>query len=701
MTRWQRRARFIIAVFAVVFAAIVARQLKPRPAAPAAPPVARTDSAAIVESTRGRVERFNLSHENLSVSYDTQLGYADGSAKLFGVTLVADEQDGEGRFRATSREATIGKDESTIVLNGDVRVESSEIRARTEQATYTKNDNTLRAPGAVELTEGRTSAKGVGMTFDRNLDVIALLAGAVVHMGDESGGATDVTCDTATFARRDRYRRFEKNVHIQRGPQVIEADTAVAYLSEDEKRIDTIELRGGTRITAAKAAAGALQGLSGRDITLKYAPNAEALEHAVVSGDAVLQVAGEQGKAGPRIAASLMDIALASDGSTPTALLAREGVQLTMPPEPGGAERTITAPSLDAKGEAGRGLTRAVFSGTVQYRERGANVNRVARSGILDVGLKAGMGAIEDARFVRAVRFEEGKMTATAAAVRYDPENGTLELSGSEAGATVPRVVNDQIAVDAATIDVTLEGPKVIATGTDTDKVKSVLQPARQQSDASAADLKMPSMLKQDQPVNVTGATLDYDGTTSTAVYDGSAQLWQGDTVIKGETLTIDGKAGDLAASAATTTTTLEQTNKETKKKERVRSLATATDLKYEDALRRLTYTGEAHMTGSEGDMTAEKIELYLKPSGDELERAEAYDDVTLREQNRTTTGTRMTYTTADERYVIVGAPVKIVDQCDRQTTGKTLTFLKATDSIVVDGNQQTRTQTKGGGKCP
>ena len=42
-----------------------------------------------------------------------------------------------------------------------------------------------------------------------------------------------------------------------------------------------------------------------------------------------------------------------------------------------------------------------------------------------------------------------------------------------------------------------------------------------------------------------------------------------------------------------------------------------------------------------------------------------------------------------------------IVDQCERETTGKTLTFIKATDRIVVDGNEQIRTQTKGGGKCP
>ena len=59
-----------------------------------------------------------------------------------------------------------------------------------------------------------------------------------------------------------------------------------------------------------------------------------------------------------------------------------------------------------------------------------------------------------------------------------------------------------------------------------------------------------------------------------------------------------------------------------------------------------------------------------------------------------------MTYTTGDEKYVIGGLPVEIVDQCGRKTTGKTLTFTKATDTIIVDGSDQIRTQTKGG-QCP
>ncbi len=55
-------------------------------------------------------------------------------------------------------------------------------------------------------------------------------------------------------------------------------------------------------------------------------------------------------------------------------------------------------------------------------------------------------------------------------------------------------------------------------------------------------------MLKQDQPVNVTADELTYDGPAATAAYTGNAQLWQGETSIKGSTIVIDEKTGDLAA---------------------------------------------------------------------------------------------------------------------------------------------------------
>ena len=526
MTRWQRRARVVIAVAGVAFAVFLARQFKRVDPVPAAPRVVRTDPGAVIETTGCTMQRINLSREVVSIKCDKQYTYADGSTKLTVVTLESEGQDGDGGFKAQAKDATIAKDQSTIVLNGDVQLVSSEVHARTEHATYTKGDNTVRGPGPAEITEGRTTASGIGLTFDRTRDVLSILDRAVVDLApdDKGGGATGITSASVVFARRERYRRFEKDVRIQRGDQRIEADTAVAYMSEDGARIDTFELRGGARIKTPNATPGGLEGLSGQEMNLKYSADGQSLEHALITGEAVIQVAGEAGKAGRQIAASSIDIVLASDGVTPTALTGRGLVQLTFPPEPGVPGRTITSTNLDAKGEPGRGLTHAVFSGSVQYRERGAEVDRAASAAALDVGLTKGMGSIEDAKFTRNVRFEEGRMAAQAAAARYDLGKGTLELGGSEPRSVVPHMVNDQIVGDAAQIDVTLAGPKVVASG----NVRSQLLPAKKAGKPgdAANDVKMPAMLKQDQPVIVVADALDYDGTRSLGTYTGSARLF-------------------------------------------------------------------------------------------------------------------------------------------------------------------------------
>jgi LPS export ABC transporter protein LptC len=708
----RKYARLIVAAFGIVFAVFVALQFRRRAPQPVSAPVVRADPAAVVESTAGNTMRFNRSREDVDVQYDKQFTYPDGSIKLIGVKILTkDRGSGTRTFDVTAKEGKAAKDESNLTLEGDVHLSASDgMTVRTEQASYVKSDGTIRAPGHVEFTRGRLSGTGVGMNYDQGSDVLSLLAEATVHVAPDKQrkGGADIVSGKAAFARREKNVRFEDTVTIQREGQVINADTAVGHLSADENHIETVELRGHSRITMATAAPGAVQGLSATDMNLKYGADGQTLEHAVIDGDASIQLAGESKGPGRQIAAKTIDVALAPDGATPTALVAREGVLLTLPPDANTPGRTIRSTALDAKGEPRRGLTQARFAGTVQFREHGAHIDRGANAATLDVGLKPGF-TVEDARFTHGVRFVDGRMTAVAAEARYDLDKGTLALRGSEPGAEVPHMTNEQIAIDGTTIDITLAGPKVKADGA---PVKSVLQPAKKTDTPAEGGRHMPSMLKADQPVTVLSKTLDYDGTASKSTYAGEVRLFQGDTSIKAATIMLDDKRGDLTASdGVTTTTLLKQTNNDKKNKdkdkdkdtdqERVLSIATAKDFVYEDEVRRLTYTGDAHMTGPQGDMTAAKIELYLKPSGDELERAEAYEKLTLREQNRTTAGNRLTYTTADEQYVVTGAPVEITDECARVTTGRTLTFIKSTDTIVVDGNDQIRTQTKGGGKCP
>src|SRR6185436_13402268 len=261
----------------------------------------------------------------------------------------------------------------------------------------------------VEFARGRTSGNGNGMTWDKTLDVLTILDQAVVHVAPDAKGASaaEITAGSAAFARREKYIRFERQVRIQRGTQIIEADAAVAYLTDNEDHLETLDLKDHARITSSTTSPGALQALSGRDMNLKYGADGEVLEHALITSEALIQLAGEAGKPGRQIAANVIDIALAPDGSTPVDLAGRDNVMLTFPPEPGPSGRTIRATSLDAKGEPGGGLTRAVFTGNVQYRERGGSVDRSATAQTLDAALKPGLGAIEQANFSHAVRFEE------------------------------------------------------------------------------------------------------------------------------------------------------------------------------------------------------------------------------------------------------------------------------------------------------
>jgi lipopolysaccharide export system protein LptA len=122
----------------------------------------------------------------------------------------------------------------------------------------------------------------------------------------------------------------------------------------------------------------------------------------------------------------------------------------------------------------------------------------------------------------------------------------------------------------------------------------------------------------------------------------------------------------------------------------------------YDDARRLATYTGKAHLVGAEGDVSAHKLELFLKPGGNELDRAEGYGDngtVIVKEGARTAKGARLTYTAATENYLMTGTPVEAVEiapnDC-KQSIGAVMTFQRAVNTLDVEGNGVIRAVQKG-----
>jgi lipopolysaccharide export system protein LptA len=145
----------------------------------------------------------------------------------------------------------------------------------------------------------------------------------------------------------------------------------------------------------------------------------------------------------------------------------------------------------------------------------------------------------------------------------------------------------------------------------------------------------------------------------------------------------------------------VEQTDSKTGKPAPFNTVATAEELHYDEAKRVATYTTNARMNGPQGDLRADTIEMYFLEAGRTLERIEAYRNVTVKTDTRNAEGDRLSYFAADERYVISGGLVRVLEIAEcRETTGKTLTFHRSTDTILIDGNREIRTLTKSGGTC-
>ena len=166
-----------------------------------------------------------------------------------------------------------------------------------------------------------------------------------------------------------------------------------------------MELRGHSRITDGTAGGRRAAGTRpASDMDLKYGADGQTLERAVDQGrrrDRARR-ASAAGAAGRQIRANTIDITLAPDGATPTALAAREAVALTLP---AAGRRARTNDSIVGNGRPGRAGARA-DAGAVYGRTSSSASG--ARTSIASRGRERStwrwqpaMAGIEDATFTQ------------------------------------------------------------------------------------------------------------------------------------------------------------------------------------------------------------------------------------------------------------------------------------------------------------
>lgn len=374
----------------------------------------------------------------------------------------------------------------------------------------------------------------------------------------------------------------------------------------------------------------------------------------------------------------------------------------------------------------------------------------------MDVKTKPGFGDIEEADFHSNVHFTNGAdTTADAPTGTYIIAADRLDLSPDPPDTGKgPHVSDGRVTVDALHIHMTLGAQTMTA---DT-RVRGLMQQTQPQkpatpgaspnaagggaSTSSQEPVRVPGIMKQDQPVNVQSNRLAYDGAKSVAIYSGNARLWQEDqngTVIKADTIVLEDKTGNLHATTDVVTdmTLTEATDaappgpKDTSSAAPANAssqtapaaptavkkpqsppakpeptITHANDLVYLDGDHKATYTGSVHMNGPNGDVTSDKTDLFFTEDGSQLQRAEAYattctDDtpttcVISKQQGHRAYGSHLTYQASDGLYTMVGNPVKMYDDTPpncKLTRGATLTFDREGNRSTAVGNGTSRQQ--------
>ena len=716
---WQRRTRIGLAIFGAAVVTVVYFSIGERRAPTAPVQVPRIDPNSQVEVEQGEAQRLRDTVRDFSIKFARSLAYGDGSQKMFEVQITVNKADGR-TYVVTADEAIAGKDQRERQLTGHVILKVSDgFELTTDRATHNQDDSIVRAPGAVAFSKGHMTGSGGDAIYDQTRDILTIAEQAKINMTDEKGQpTTDFSAGSAVLDRQQNTLTLDRQAHVLRNQQVIDADHVLTRLSDDEQIVQYIELRNNARVTGGTS----IDSMSARDIDMDYSDDGTALERVTLNGGAGVAMKGSSG-AGRQIVGEALDVRLAPDGAI-IALIGRDKVRLDLPASGDTPAGRISADTLEGTGEAGRGLTTTEFRGQVEYREAGKRgaMDRVVRAQSLTAMLAD--DAISDATFKERVTFEDQGLSARAAEISYQPKQNKIVLRGTDAGGP-PHVSVDQISIDARTIDVGLEGRQIMAT-----EVKTTLAPQKnaQARDSSTSGIAIPGLLKQDQAANINAKALDYRGQDGQAVYRGGATLWQGSTTIRADTISLDQQKSNLVATGSAKSMLELDTGL---------SSGSGNEIRYDDQKRLVTYSGaplppttergagsagarsggpsdarravpvhDAQLSGPQGDLRGERIEIALAKEGNKVERLEGYTGVTLKLETRTAVGSRLTYYASEERYVMSAAGTKAVEVTDvktapsgavscNRTVGRTLTFYKSTDTISVDGNDQNRTESK------
>lgn len=313
--------------------------------------------------------------------------------------------------------------------------------------------------------------------------------------------------------------------------------------------------------------------------------------------------------------------------------------------------------------------------------------DKVSTGQTLDVAFNPTDGGIASAIQRNNVRYIDGQRSASAQQAAYTPGDENLVLTGTprwvEAGGTTTARV---LKLNRKTGDAFAEGD-----------VKTSYREARPQPGGS--------LLAGSEPIHVTAASMTANRQTNIATYSGSARLWQGSNIVEAPVIDFDRSQRLLKAQANQQQRVLTVLVQNDGKSKAAPVTVTSSSLNYSDPQRRAVFKGAVLLKSTDGTVSADTTDVLLQPKSEnqakngaqakQIEEIVAQGHVVVEQPSRRAIGNTMTYTAADEKYVMTGGFPSIFDAEHGITRGDSLTFYSRSDTVLVGSETPTRSVTQ------
>jgi lipopolysaccharide export system protein LptA len=291
----------------------------------------------------------------------------------------------------------------------------------------------------------------------------------------------------------------------------------------------------------------------------------------------------------------------------------------------------------------------------------------------------------------------------------YTPADQLLVLTGS------PRVAEGGMVTTARTIRINRATDDAFADG----GVKSTYNELKEQPTGA--------LLASSSPIHVTAATMTAHNSPAVALYQGKARLWQDANVVEAPSIQFDRDRRSLVAQGTATqpvSTVLvpaklgqpdkvqpgqppakdeHKANKKTEEKPGENSpvAITSARLTYADADHLAHYDGGVVAKGASFTASSNTLDVYLVPRSQassnqllagpgQLDHMVAQGKVVIQQPSRRAEGQTLVYTASDDKFVLTGGPPSIFDAERGKITGVSLTFFRADDRVLVEGEAGT-----------